>query len=94
MKYFIVLLFAVSALAMPDPDVTKEAFFDDDDEFIAEETAVPDPGDSDIQAKDAPIETESLTTRLNAIDAKLADQPCKFHLMCTIIFKTFLSYSN
>ena len=90
MKYFIVLLFAVSALAMPDPDVTKEAFFDDDDEFIAEETAVPYPDDSDIQAKDAPIETASLTTYLNAavnsaVEAKLADQPSKFHLMCTII---------
>ncbi|XP_019861138.1 PREDICTED: uncharacterized protein LOC109589481 [Amphimedon queenslandica] len=80
MKYFIVLLFAVSALAMPDPEMIKEAFFDD--ELIAEETVNAGPTDSDIQATDTPIEaaSSSLTTCLNtainsAINAKLADQP-------------------
>ncbi|XP_019861195.1 PREDICTED: uncharacterized protein LOC109589553 [Amphimedon queenslandica] len=79
MKYFIVLLFAVSALAMPDPEMTKEAFLDD--ELIAEETANAGLTDSDIQVTDTPIEAASssltsLYTAINsAIDAKLADQP-------------------
>lgn len=80
MKYFIVLLLAVSALAMPDREVNKEALFDD--ELIGEETVNAGLDDSDIQATDTPIEvaSSSLTTCLNAainsaIDAKLADQP-------------------